>query len=158
MNPLVTVVAAAAILLVFAGCSTKEPESVADEQRFLSFPVMLSDMDAANNQAQLESRIVARVAMQSAYPQCGQSQAEGTCIRLVALPTPNRYGIDALTAEYYADGSKAMEVRYPVKISKTQSGRAYIVTLKRPENIQGGKGGMTVDAWQLSEPRPLRVR
>lgn len=147
---------AAVTAALTTGCATKEATADSAPLR-LRFPVVLTKADADENQLQLEQKIIERVAMQSAYPRC-ETAEEYPCVVLSAERPPRLYGIEGLRAEYYAKpGTPALKAHYKAALERTQSGRAYWVSLKSDSWISGGDAALREDAEQLDAPRPARV-
>lgn len=143
-------------LVWFTGCTDKA-SPIPDAQRYFTFPVILTEMNAADNQAQLEARFIARVAMQTRYAQCAVDKPQPECVVIVPAPAPQRYGIKGLTMRYYKAGLLHLRAEYPVVMESTQSGRAFTLTIKPTTSLLSGSGAMVMDAWQISEPRPMPV-
>jgi len=142
-------------LVVILGCSNQSTLKIAEEQRFLTFPIYITDADADDNQLMFEQFTITRISKQSKYQQCGK--AEERCVEIVPVPSQQRYGINAINVTYYQGEVVLAEAQFPVMIHKTQSGRAYYITLKPAEKIVGEDTAALEDIAMLNQPRAWRL-
>lgn len=121
----------ASIVLVFAGCAIKEEALVNDDKSFLSFPVVISKLEASENQKELENTIKKRVELNSFFR--SDKAIDGVRLDLSLIPSCQRYGVDKLIVLWIDENnvSRHFKAEYPITVKKESGGRSFIVTLKR---------------------------
>jgi hypothetical protein len=117
---------------LIVGCASKETKLLLQtDKSLLSFPVVLSKLDAVDNQNELEDIVKKRIEKNSFF---SHSEAiEGVVLNLSLVPSCQKYGVKRLIAVWSDEnnGSRQFKAEYPIKVKRYLGGRSFEITLER---------------------------